>query len=221
MLTDPNDPKVAARSLSRGFRAEAELSALGAGSSQVHNLALQPAPPTVVSSTPADGAQDVGLTGSVAITFSQRMAEAAANANALWLEGPNGVIATEIQLLGDGRTVVLTPSAALIDLTFYEVRGSNAVVDHFGQAMDVGGQSNVVLITFETGDFTPPPLPEPGSISVSVPSGGISTAIGGAGTVEPGTWWCLESNHRRDCHRASQCRWQLYGDRQRRSGRRH
>ena len=55
----------------------------------------------------------------------------------LTLYGPSGNLSATLSRLGDGKTVLLKPDAALSDLTAYTVRGSAGITDIYGQALAV------------------------------------------------------------------------------------
>ena len=92
---------VTATSLSRGhFRPATWMS----GTTPKPALTLVPSPPTLVSSSPAQGATGAPIAGSLALTFSQRLADGEFPADALTLHGPSEA-SLQRSRLGDGKTV--------------------------------------------------------------------------------------------------------------------
>ena len=148
-----------------------------------------------MSSSPAQGATGAPIAGSLALTFSQRLADGELPADALTLHGPSGSLSATLSRLGDGKTVLLKPDAALSDLTAYTVRGSAGITDIYGQALAVpDGSTDIELLSFTTGDFTPPQVQQPDGIIVSIPDEGQSTAVGGPGSVDAGTLVVFRNN---------------------------
>ena len=104
-------------------------------------------------------------------------------------------VSATLSRLGDGKTVLLKPDAALSDLTAYTVRGSAGITDIYGQALAVpDGSTDIELLSFTTGDFTPPQVQQPDGIIVSIPDEGQSTAVGGPGSVDAGTLVVFRNN---------------------------
>ena len=193
LLVHPSVAEITATSLARGHQASATLES-GTVPSQ-HTLTLIPSPPTLLSSSPAQGATGAPIAGSLALTFSQRLTDGELPADALTLHGPSGSLSATLSRLGDGKTVLLKPDAALSDLTAYTVRGSAGITDIYGQALAVpDGSTDIELLSFTTGDFTPPQVQQPDGIIVSIPDEGQSTAVGGPGSVDAGTLVVFRNN---------------------------
>ena len=69
--------------------------------------------PSVVSSTPADHANDVSIGQDIAVRFSERMDAASLSAKTVTLLGPNGATPITVQPTADGRDVLVHPQTEL------------------------------------------------------------------------------------------------------------
>jgi len=130
----------------------AVLAALGCGQSLVE-FPLG-APPTVVSTNPADGATDVALGSAVRATFSAAMDPATITAQTfLLVQGATPVPAAVTYLDG---TAVLTPAAALAKASTFKVIITKAVTDEDGTAMVEDYVWSFATGSTVEGDTTPP-----------------------------------------------------------------
>ena len=129
-------------------------------------IAADTTPPTIVSVTPAAGANDVSSTTTVAVTFSEPVDPGSLNAGSFFLS--NGVSGT-ISVAGSVAT--LKPSAALAPQTAYTVVVTTGATDNAGNAL-----AQLATWTFTTkGSVAPPPpftityvYPQDGAINVAV-----------------------------------------------------
>lgn len=134
--------------------------------------------PTVSSATPAAGATNVAVDIRPQIVFSEAMQAASITATTVQLRNASGTpiaqAAGSPSLGPDGRTVTITPSAALASNTQYYlwVRGTSAgVKDASGVAMAADWQQSPAWRTGTAPDTTPP------TVSSTVPAAGASNIV--------------------------------------------
>ncbi|HEY5514616.1 MAG TPA: Ig-like domain-containing protein, partial [Pengzhenrongella sp.] len=120
------------------------------------DILLDAAPPSVVDSTPADGALGVSRSSDLRVRFSEAVSAATVNDATVTLAGPDGKVTGLIDLV-EGDTVVrfqLLPGTQLRDQARYALRVSG-VKDLVGRSM----QGDFVG-AFSTVDITPPSVVE-------------------------------------------------------------
>ena len=97
--------------------------------------AILGAPPTVVSTVPADGATGVALNAAISATFSQPMDPATLNATTFTVkQGTTKVVGT-VTFAAATRTVTFTPTLSLSNDLVYTATISTAVTDVAGLAL--------------------------------------------------------------------------------------
>jgi hypothetical protein len=106
--------------------------------------ATSPVSPTVIATSPANGATLVLLNTTVTATFSSVMAPATINTTTFTLTGPTGAVAGAVTY--SGTTATFTPAASLAALTLYTGTITTGATDPGGNAL----QANYVW-TFTTG----------------------------------------------------------------------
>lgn len=124
-------------------------------------------PPEIISATIADGAINVPVDSSLAVTFSKAMLSASINAVSLHLNSGTG----SVEYNAGTRTATFTPSAPLsanVTYTFYVEAGLNGVVDEEGHPM-AGAWS----ITFTT---VPNETVNPAIVSADITDGAAGVA---------------------------------------------
>ncbi|MEP7377460.1 MAG: Ig-like domain-containing protein, partial [Chitinophagaceae bacterium] len=96
-------------------------------------------PPTVSSVTPLNGATAVSITTTVTAIFNEAMNAATINNSTVELRNASNTLITAVVSYNAGtRTVTLTPSAALVNATFYTAKiisGTSGVKDAAGNAL--------------------------------------------------------------------------------------
>ena len=110
------------------------------------------APPTVISTTPVDGAPSVDVDATIRATFSEAVLPASVTTSTMTLTGVSGTVAAEVTL--SGTIASLRPDAPLAYSTLYTATVTTGVEDLAGNNL----ASNVVW-TFTTQpepDTTPP-----------------------------------------------------------------
>jgi hypothetical protein len=153
----------------------------------ITDLALTESRPTVVSVSPADDATSIAQATSVTVMFSGPMDRNTIDTASFSLrEGMNSV-AGAVTLMPDGTTAVFQPDNPLEDNTLYTVSLSKDITDTYGQPLFGNQPDETFISTFTTVDNTPPPLPEAGQITLSIPDDGTTEIRGTQGTVEPRT----------------------------------
>ncbi|MCP4219217.1 MAG: Ig-like domain-containing protein, partial [bacterium] len=141
--------------------------------------------PIVVSTIPADTKTGVPLTTSVTINFSVGINPSTLNTDSFKIKKGSEEIEGSITVMAGNLKAVFRPSRLLVDNSTYTVELLANIEDSFGNALSGGSFS----ISFSTVDTTPPPQPEAGKISLSIPDDNdAETKIKGTqGTAEPGT----------------------------------
>jgi methionine-rich copper-binding protein CopC len=94
-------------------------------------------PPSVVITTPSDGATGVPLNEEVRILFSEPIDVASVTAGAMTVVGPAGALTGAISMIDD-RTLVFTPDADLAAGAVYTVTVATTIQDLAGNALAVG-----------------------------------------------------------------------------------
>jgi hypothetical protein len=107
--------------------------------------ATSPISPTVIATSPANGATSVLLNTTVTATFSSQMAPATINTTTFTLMGP-GTTAVAGAVTYSGSTATFTPTVSLAALTLYTATITTGATDPGGNAL----QANFVW-TFTTG----------------------------------------------------------------------
>lgn len=121
------------------------------------NYSIDLTPPTVISTLPAAGANEVAVNSPVSATFNEAMNVATISTSTVELRNPaNQVIPSSVSYNPSNNTVTLIPSSNLSNLTVYTGRimgGTNGVKDLSGNAL-----ASTFTWTFTTtqGDVTAP-----------------------------------------------------------------
>ncbi len=160
---------------------------------------ISPAPPTVVSTVPANGATGVALSAGVAATFSLPMDATTINATSFTVTGP-GATAVTGSVTYAGNTATFTPAALLAGSTPYTATITTAAKDFTGNALaakhawtfttaprlavtstvPANGATNVPLNQKMTATFSVPMIASsittPGVFTVAVANGGAAVA---------------------------------------------
>ena len=126
--------------------------------------------PSVVSTTPANGATSVAITTSIGATFSMAMNSGSLTGSTFTVTGPGGAVAGSVTY--SGTTATFTPASALAYSTAYTATISVG-------AANLGGTHllNNYSWTFTT--ITPPPAvisTNPANLAVNVPIGQVLSA---------------------------------------------
>lgn len=94
-----------------------------------------PQPPTVVSTSPPDGAPGVAADAVVRATFSRAMDAGTITSSSFTLGGPGGVVAATVAYDAATATAALTPAGPLAGLTTYTATLTTAVTSADGVAL--------------------------------------------------------------------------------------
>jgi len=108
---------------------------------------VPPAPPTVLATSPVDGATDLGQTPEVTATFSQAMDASTITDETFTLTGPGGAVPTTVDYDPVTHVATLVPSAALAGSSAYVAELSTGVESARGLALEQPEQWG-----FETSD---------------------------------------------------------------------
>ena len=123
-------------------------------------------PPSVNSTSPANGAVDVAVGSNVSVTFSEAMNQASAQAAFEITPATAGAFSWN----GAGTTMTFNPSADLDDDTLYSVSVATSATDLAGN--NLNSAANWSFRTVEGGDTTPPTVsgrnPSNGAVDVAV-----------------------------------------------------
>jgi hypothetical protein len=131
-------------------------------------------PPTVVSTTPTNGATDVSRTTTVTATFSEAMDGATIDGARFRLAGPGGAqVPASVAYNATTRVATLTPTDQLAEATAYTatvVGGANGVKDLAGNALAADH-----TWSFTTAGTAPPPGDiTPPTVSATAPTNGAT-----------------------------------------------
>lgn len=148
-------------------------------------LQLVAQPPRVTDLSPANGAVNVPLSGTVIVTFSEAIdpsSVAGANLANILLADAGGTRIEGVASLSQGNTVLtFRPTTALAPNASYRITIGTGVKDTsgYGLVADVTAQ-------FESLDTNPPAQPAAGQLSASIPNAqGLTTVSGTQGTAAP------------------------------------
>jgi hypothetical protein len=119
------------------------------GDVDVGDVALDEAPPQVVSLTPTASATRVPLNQVLSIVFSEPIDPAGVTASGISLVGPSGAVDSLLTLGGGDTTVTLTPLSPLSDESRYTLK-ITGIEDRLAKVM------NDYSASFATVDITPP-----------------------------------------------------------------
>jgi hypothetical protein len=155
------------------------------GSLAMLDLTLTPFRPRVRTTTPEDGTTGVPIDDVIRVSFDRPMERSTLD-GAIALENEAGPVAVIASLSADGWTATIRPSQPLQSETSYFLRIAPLVLDRFGNALLGNSPDGHFELRFTTVDSTPPPRPESGQVSLSIPYDGTSEIEGRAGTTEPG-----------------------------------
>lgn len=142
-----------------------------------------PTPPTVISTTPADGATGVSINQAVSVTFGVAMTPGSVNSTTFTLTGPGAVAVTGVvTYVAAGSVATFTPTASLTPSTVFTATITTGATDLGGTALT----SNYTW-SFSTGvasSGTPPmvisTIPLSGAVGVplnQIVSANFSTAM--------------------------------------------
>lgn len=151
------------------------------------DLVISAGPPVVALIIPADGATAVRSAASVVAQFSAVMNATTITTASLTLSDAGGAVEGSVTVVPDRRAAVFRPGRSLISGAQYTVWISNTVQDAMGQPLSGNQPDGSFVSHFTTADTTPPALPEPGQITLTIPEDGSTEIRGTQGTVEPGT----------------------------------
>jgi hypothetical protein len=151
------------------------------------DLDLGPQRLKVVSVSPADRATSAPVSAVVTLSLSGPIDRTTITPESVRLEHNGTTTEIDRTLLDGGRTLVLTPRAALAPNSSYTVALSTGVKSRAGQTLLGREADETFRAHFDTLDATPPPPPTPGLITAAVPVQGSTTVTGTAGATEPGT----------------------------------
>ncbi|MDJ0848599.1 MAG: Ig-like domain-containing protein [Myxococcota bacterium] len=186
VLAAPLGPAVAeGRSLTDGSRGASDAVLTEADAIASLDLTLTGSRPQVAGVTPEDGATGVAPGSAVSVVFSRPMDPASVDPSSFQLSSDSGPVAGEAVLAADGVTAVFRADRPLDDGTRYQVSVAATLRDRFGNALLGNQPDGSFASAFDTVDTTPPPRPDAGRITVSIPEDGTSTVDAGPGTVEP------------------------------------
>ena len=107
--------------------------------------------PTVISTSPANGATGVAINSSITATFSEAMQSSTINTNTFTVSGGSGNISGAVSY--SGTTATFTPSGNLSDSTIYTARITTGVKDLAGNAL-----ASDYTWSFTTTSDTDPPI---------------------------------------------------------------
>jgi hypothetical protein len=149
------------------------------------SLQLVAQPPRVIELSPANGATNVPLSGTVTVKFSEAidpLSVAGANLANVTLADAGGVRVEGGAALSHGNTVLtFRPAAALAPNSQYRIALGTGISDTSGY-----GLTAEVTASFESLDTNPPPQPAAGQVSAAIPNAqGLATITGTQGTAGP------------------------------------
>ena len=116
--------------------------------------ALDTSPPSVTTVSPADGATDVALNGTVSATFDQPMDPATINTGTFTLSGTGGAVAGMVTYDAVNKTASFSPSSSLSYSTLYTASITTGATSLGGTA--VTSQKTWTFTTTSAPDTTAP-----------------------------------------------------------------
>ena len=129
----PTQPWASGSYTARISTAAQDLVGNALASERTWNFTVDAAGPGVLSTTPVDGTQNVGLASPIVLQFSEPLDPATVNSSSVRLSDLNNTIPTTV--LASGATVTLTPSATLQRGITYRVTVTPSVTDSLGNRM--------------------------------------------------------------------------------------
>jgi methionine-rich copper-binding protein CopC len=131
--------------------------------------------PTVVATSPANGATGVPTSSAVTITFSEAVDASTVSATTITMRvtTSGAAVAGTVGYNATTHVATFTPSAPLTQNTSYTVTVSGSIRDPAGNVM-----GSDFVFTFSTGDTTPPTVisTAPGNLATNVPTSTTVTA---------------------------------------------
>ncbi|MGV8120486.1 MAG: Ig-like domain-containing protein [Candidatus Xenobiia bacterium LiM19] len=155
---------------------DVEVKSTDQGSSDVSvTLTSTSDPPSVSSTTPANGQTGVSINTKVTVLFSMPVLASSLTADTFYLQSSQGKVAGSVST--DGSTAIFAPSGDLLPLTAYTAVVSGNVKNTTGLSMGVDFTWN--FTTGEKPDTTPPQVKEtsPASGMVNVDTGITISAV--------------------------------------------
>ena len=115
-------------------------------------------PPGVVTVSPTDAAIFIAEDSVIRVTFSEPVNPESVTSTTIWVEGPNGLVAGQLDLIQGNTVLVFTPTDANGDRAYFETNASYTLV--ITAIQDMSGNTittdNPVSSTFSTPDTIPP-----------------------------------------------------------------
>ena len=136
------------------------------------NISLVEEPPVVLSTSPLPDAENVPLETPIKVIFSEPLDPSTVNVGTVLLTGPGGPVAGTLNLTSNNTIIVFRPSEALSPDNSYTFSVSTGIQDLAGYALETS-----YYLVFTCLDTTPPPAPEAGAISASIPGEDGNTTI--------------------------------------------
>ena len=149
-----------------------------AGVSTPLDITLRAQPPSVVLLAPPEGATNVALSEPIVVRFSEPVNPATVTVASILLTGPSGAVPGTLSLSAGNTVAVLRPSELLAPNAAYTVTVAGTIADVSGYTMGAP-----VVRHFTSLDTTAPVAPPAGSLSATIPSGGMTTVRGTQGSA--------------------------------------
>lgn len=181
------DGIVLAEEIYDGRQGFARVKAFEAKNVVVKDIVLSDPILTIASVSPSDGEIEVDSFAKVAIEFSQSIDHESVDQNSLYIEDQQGKIPAELSILGNHRTVVISPLEVFQDSQNYTIMATSDIKGVYGQKLNIAGNPGVPykVASFTVVDNTPPARPDPGKIAISIPLNGAAVVEATTGAFEP------------------------------------
>jgi PKD repeat protein len=145
------------------------------------NISLKEEPPFVVSTSPLPDAQNIPLETAIKVIFSEPLDPLTVNGETAALTGPDGTVEGTLSLKTNNCMMVFRPASALSPDTIYTFTLNTGIKDLAGYTLE-----SPYSLAFTSLDTIPPPAPEAGAISATIPEDQGTTAISATqGTAGP------------------------------------
>ena len=135
-------------------------------------------PPTLIATSPANGATGVSVASSVTASFSEAINASTLSSATFRLLGPSGPIAATVSYNAAGKIATLAPSASLSAGISYTAMLSGTITDLAGNALATPSSWTFSTVAAPPSDTTPPTVSAttPANSAANVSTGTIVTA---------------------------------------------
>ncbi len=110
-----------------------------------------PSPPQIVGVEPADGSENISLSVSITVEFSESVDPVTVHGSTVMLEDADGkTVAVELELSSGNSVLTLTPEDTLRERSEYYLVVTRQITDISGIPLDVNGKDSIFVSGFTT-----------------------------------------------------------------------